>query len=72
MKKTITSEDILSTLPSSRYFDLFLKKLLLFDTIVLGLYFFVNGDSFLGTKLKRLVKKIDKNTPTKLNCTEFC
>lgn len=26
MKKTITSEDILSTLPSSRYFDLFLKK----------------------------------------------
>lgn len=26
MKKTITSEDILRTLPSSRYFDLFLKK----------------------------------------------
>lgn len=27
MKKTITSEDILRTLPSSRYFDLFKKKL---------------------------------------------
>lgn len=27
MKKTITSEDILRTLPSSRYFDLFSKKL---------------------------------------------
>lgn len=26
MKKTITSEDILSTLPSSRYFDLFSKN----------------------------------------------